>query len=254
MPGPNHVKSVAKAIRLVNHLAEVKHPLTLQELAQYAGMPKSTVHGLLAPLRENDFIEQASDGRYRLGIRLFELGSIVCASWNIVSIARPHMQNIALQTGQSVQLSMIDKAELLILDYADTNSSLRVVTEVGDRLPIHSTAPGKVILAFLPDMQSSSLLRTLSMPSFTPHTISTVDVMESVLKKIKDQGFAIEDGENRIGLRAVAAPIFDIQGAPRYAVSVTGMFRRTTGTDFLTTKDLVCSAAALISKELGYGR
>jgi IclR family acetate operon transcriptional repressor len=209
------------------------------------------VHGLLSPLRESGMVEQAPDGKYHLGIRLFELGGMVSASWNVVPAARPHLQNIALQTGQSVQLSMIDKGEVLILDHADTNRSLRVVTNVGDRFPLHSTAAGKALLAFLPAAQAESLLKA-GMPSFTPHTITTAEGMRAEIEKIRRDGFAIEDGESRIGLRSAAAPIFDISGTPRYAISIIGMFRRTTSDDFLQARDLICAAARLISRELGY--
>lgn len=249
---PLHVKSVAKAVRLMDYLAEAKRPLSLQELSQLTEMPKSTVHGLLAPLRETGYIEQAADGKYRLGTRLFELGNIVSTSWNILSVARPHLQNIALQTGQSVQISTLDKAEVLILDYADTNRSLRVVTEAGDRLPIHSTAPGKAMLAYLPAAQSKAMLRISGMHSLTPHTLVSTEDMDAALEKIREQGYAIEDGENRIGLRAVASPVFDIGGSPRYAISVIGMFRRTSGEDFLSAKELVCEAARAVSAELGF--
>ena len=248
---PSQVKSVSKALRLIDHMAEFKRPLSLLELSQCSGMPKSTVHGLLATLRESGYVEQAADGKYHLGTRLFELGNIVSTSWNIVPIARPHLQNIALQTGQSVQLSMIDKAEVLILDHADANSSLRVVTEVGDRLPLHSTASGKAIMAFLPPSQVDRLLRQ-GMPSFTPHTITGAEQMHAVLDKIRQQGYAVEDGENRIGLRGVAAPIFDIDASVRYALGVMGMFRRTLSDEFNCAKDLICSAAQIISKELGH--
>ena len=248
---PNHVKSVAKAIRLIDYFAEARRPLSLQELAQFADMPKSTVHGLLAPLRESGLVGQASDGKYHLGIRLFELGSIVSASWNIVPLARPHLQNIAIQTGQSVQLSMIDKGEVLIVDYADTNSSLRVVTEVGDRLPAHSTAAGKAILAYLPRVQVEGILKG-DLPSFTPHTICTVEGMMAEIEKIHAEGVAVEDGEHRIGLRAAAAPLFNIYGEPNYALGVIGMFRGTSSEAFLVAKALVKEAAEQISKDLGY--
>lgn len=248
---PSHVKSLVKAIRLIDILADAKRHVSLKELSQLSDMPKSTVHGLLTPLREAGIIDQAADGKYHLGIRLFELGGIVSASWNIVHIARPHLQNIALQTGQSVQLSMIDKGELLILDHADTNRSLRVVTDIGDRFPVHSTAAGKAIMAFMPALQAQSILKA-GMPSFTPHTITTIDDMNAEIERIRENGYAIEDGESRIGLRSAAAPVFDIKGEPRYAISIIGMFRRTLSEDFIAAKDLVCQAAVLISKELGY--
>ncbi len=247
----NHVKSVAKAIRLIDYFAEARRPLSLQELAQFSGMPKSTVHGLLAPLRESGYISQGADGKYHLGIRLFELGSIVSASWNIVPLARPHLQNIAIQTGQSVQLSIIDKGEVLIVDYADTNSSLRVVTEVGDRLPVHSTAAGKAMLAYLPRVQLESMFKG-ELISFTPHTICTLEGMMAEIEKIRAEGVAVEDGEHRIGLRAAAAPLFNIYGEPRYALGVIGMFRRTSSEAFLAAKALVKEAAEQISKDMGY--
>ncbi len=248
---PNHVKSIVKAIRLIDLFAETKRPLSLRELAQHTGMPKSTIYGLLAPLRESGFLSQASDGRYHLGIRLFELGSIVSASWNIVPLVRPHLQNIAIQTGQSAQLSMIDKGEVLIVDYADTNSSLRVVTEVGDRLPVHSTAAGKAMLAYLPKVQAESILKA-DLPSFTPHTICTAEEMMAEIEKIRGEGVAVEDGEHRIGLRGVAAPLFNVYGEPRYALGVIGMFRRTSSDSFSAAKVLIRNAAEQISRELGY--
>lgn len=249
-----HVQSVAKAVKLINCLAAVKRPLSLQELSQAGGIPKTTAFGLLAPMREAGWVEQNEEGKYRLGIRLFELGSVVSASWDIVPLARPQLQMIALHTGQSAQLSMIDKAEVLLLENADPGSSLRIVSEPGDRLPVHSTAAGKAILAFLAPAQARSILRAAGMQQFTPHTITSMERMEAVLEQIRAQGFAVEDGETRIGLRSVAAPVFDVNGAPRYAVSVLGMFRRTTEPDFQAARELVQSAARFVSKELGCAR
>ena len=247
-----HVQSVAKAARLINCLAAVKRPLSLQELSQTVGIPKTTVFGLLAPMREEGWVDQNEEGKYRLGIRLFELGTIVSASWSIVPIARPQLQMIALHTGQSAQLSMLDKTEVLLLENGDPGSSLRIVSEAGDRLPVHSTASGKAMLAFLPPMQAKSILRSAGMPAFTPHTITSMEDMEAALEQVRAQGFAVEDGETRIGLRSVAAPVFDINGTPRYAISVLGMFRRTSEPDFQAARELVQAAARFVSKELGY--
>ena len=247
-----HVQSVAKAIRLINCLATVKRPLSLQELSQAGDIPKTTAFGLLAPMREEGWVEQNEEGKYRLGIRLFELGTTVSASWNIVHIARPQLQMLALHTGQSAQLSMIDKTDVLLLENGDPGSSLRIVSEPGDRLPIHCTAAGKAILAFLPPMHARSILRSAGMPAFTPHTITNIEEIEATLEQIRGQGYAVEDGETRIGLRSVAAPVFDINGTPRYAISVLGMFRRTSEPSFQTARELVQTAARFVSKELGY--
>ena len=122
------IHSVAKAIRLLDLLAERTKPATLTELYQATGWPKSTIHGL---------IEQTPNGRYWLGIRLFEYGCAVSNAWDIGSIARPHMQKICAELGESVFLSVFDRAAVVTLAEEESRASLRVVSEVGARLPIH---------------------------------------------------------------------------------------------------------------------
>ena len=109
------IHSVAKAIRLLDLLAERTKPATLTELYQATGWPKSTIHGLLSTMREAGLIEQTPNGRYWLGIRLFEYGCAVSNAWDIGSIARPHMQKICAELGESVFLSVFDRAAVVTL-------------------------------------------------------------------------------------------------------------------------------------------
>lgn len=127
------IHSVAKAIRLLDLLAERTKPATLTELYQATGWPKSTIHGLLSTMREAGLIEQTPNGRYWLGIRLFEYGCAVSNAWDIGSIARPHMQKICAELGESVFLSVFDRAAVVTLAEEESRASLRVVSEVGAR-------------------------------------------------------------------------------------------------------------------------
>ncbi|MEG2215985.1 MAG: IclR family transcriptional regulator [Clostridia bacterium] len=246
------VQSVTKAMKLIDCLAKAKHALTLQELSQQAGYPKSTAHALLSTLRDCSFVEQWDDGKYRLGIRLFELGMVVSGSWDILPLARNYIQSIAAETGEPVQLTTLDKNEVLVLDTQNPNTAFRVVLSTGSRLPCHCTASGKAMLAFLPQAKTKSILRTIEIFAFTPHTMTESEQLEAELADVRRSGFAIENGEYRIGLRAVAAPIFDVTGTPKYAISVYGMYRGINGDDFLLAQRLVQSTASAISKELGY--
>ena len=249
----NHVQSVLKAMRLLDLLAAAGMPLPLQELARRAGWPKSTVHGLLSAMRENGVVDQSpEDGRYRLGVHLFELGSMVSRSWDAVSISRRYLQSIAAQTGESVHLAMLDRGEALLLESADTGNPLRVVAEKGTRFPLHCTALGKAMLAHLPDLELHTVLQGKPLVSYTPHTIAEPVKINSVCEQIRRQGYAVEDGEYRIGLRAVAAPIFDVTGKVFHSIGVTGMFRRVNDETFLHAQQLVVQAAGMISAELGY--
>ncbi len=246
MQESTHVKSIEKAIRLLSCLAKAGQPLTLKTLSEAEQMPKSTVHGLLAPLRAGGLVEQTQDGRYKLGVRLFELGCAVKSSWRMIDAAAPHLRYISLQTGQNVQLSTLDNGEVLILDAADSGSALRVVAQAGGRIPPHCTASGKALMAYLPAAQTRSILKSCAMTAFTPHTLQRAD-MEAEFERIRENGYAIENGEYRIGLRAVAAPVFDMDSLPTYAICVTGMFRHISSEDFQKATKLVVDAARSLS-------
>ncbi len=251
---PAHVQSVDKALKLLDCLAAARKPLSLQEIAQATGWAKSTIYGLLSTMREHAVVEQSkTDGKYRLGVRLFELGSVVGNLRDIRVLARPYLQNIALQTGESVHIGMLDRGEVMYLDTVDSNMALRVVAEAGMRLPVHCSALGKAMLAYLPEAQVKSILQTHGMPSFTPHTITTQQAMEEELAKIRDNGFSLENGEMRIGMRCVAAPVFDAEGVPSYAIGVTGMMRRVMDEAVVLAQKLVVEAAKAISSELAMG-
>lgn len=247
MQSSTHVKSIEKAIRLLGQLAKAGQPLTLKALSEAEQMPKSTVHGLLAPLRAGGLVEQTQDGQYKLGIRLFELGCAVKSSWRMIDAAAPHLKNISLQTGQSVQLSTLDNGEVLMLDSQDSGSALRIVAQAGGRMPAHCTASGKAMLAYLTPAHARSIIKNSDMTSFTPHTLQRGD-MEAEFERIRQNGYAIENGEYRIGLRAVAAPIFDMDGLPTYAICVTGMFRHITSDEFQRATTLVVEAARALNE------
>ena len=134
-PEGKTIHSVAKAIRILDILTAGGQPASLAELYQKTGWPKSTIHGLLSTMRESGLIEQTANGRYWLGIHLFEYGCAVSNSWDIGTIARPHMQAICNELGESVFLSVFDRASVVTLAEEESRASLRVVSEVGARLP-----------------------------------------------------------------------------------------------------------------------
>ena len=110
------VQSAAKALRLLDLLMEAHQPLTLAALSEQTGWPKSTIHGLLSTMRESAVVDQQSDGRYCLGVQLFEYGCAVGASWSVSDLAKPHLQHLASVTGQSVSLSMLNRSEVITIE------------------------------------------------------------------------------------------------------------------------------------------
>ena len=250
---PGRVQSVCKALELLSCLAEARTPLTLGELSRRTGMPKATVHGLLAALRSGAVVEQSGeDGRYRLGIRLFEYGCAVSRGWNVLEAAAEPMRQVAEETGETASIATLDRGDVLILDSADARSNFRVVSEKGSRLPIHCTSQGKLLLAYMPPAQRRSLLRACDFAAYTPHSHTSPESLEGEMEQILRQGYAIENGELRIGLRSVAAPVFNVAGEAAYAVCVVGMFRRVNSPELERATRLLLAAAERISFELGY--
>lgn len=246
------VRAIAKACTLLDLLTEAKRPLSLAELTEAAGWAKSTVYGLLSSMRSCGLVEQdAQSGRYTLGVRLFEYGSAVNATRNIITLSREPMERLVKTTGESASLSMLDRGEALVLAHAEADSSFHIVSETGAHLPAFCTAQGKVLLSALSDAAVRRIFET-QFQQFTPHSLSSTDALLSELRTVRETGYAIENGEFRIGVRGVAAPIKDHTGAIRYAVGLIGMFRRIDSDEFRAATAEVRKTAAALSEALGY--
>ena len=248
----NIILSVAKAMELLQALSRAEKPLTLAELTECSGYPKSTVFGLLTTMRAYDVITQTPEGKYALGLRLFEYGRQVERKWDISRVARPYMEHLSQRTGASVMLSICEGGSVITLDQVEARDKLRIVSDAGARLPIYCTSQGKVFLAHMPRAQAEKLLRRQSMTQFTPHTITDVSALLQEVDACRTNGFAIENGEYKIGLRSVSAPVFDREGQMRYTLTVVGLFRHVASGEFEEAVDMVCAAAGSLSRELGY--
>ena len=252
MKEPAKVKSLEKAILLLDLLQREGVPLSLTAIARRMDMAKSTVHTILATLRSHGYVEQsADDGAYRLGSALLQLGNSAAQQWDAVPLARPYLQSIGRKVDQSVHLGKLDHNEVLYLDKWEPPGGVRVVAQIGTRMPLHCSAMGKVLLAYMPEDEAAALLEDQNIAVYTPHTITDKTVLQQQLDEIVRQGYGIENGERIIGMRGVAAPIFDRFGRVEYTIGVTGMFRRISDDGFILATDLCREAARAISLSLG---
>ncbi|MDR1157869.1 MAG: IclR family transcriptional regulator [Oscillospiraceae bacterium] len=251
----SHVQSVARALTLLDIMAEVKRDISVTELSKRLGWPKSTIHGLLSTLRDYHYLTQSSaTGLYRLGVRFFEIGNVVASLWDVRAVALPHMRAINAQLGEMLQLATEEDGEVLYLEKVDSTQMIRIVSEVGGRQPMHCTGLGKALLAYKSYAEVRSILSTKGMPRFTKRTITTVPEMEQELAKIRKQGYAMDDREVMDGLRCVAVPIFDKDSNARYAVSVSGLYNNMLGDKLNQTVAMLKQAAEEISYAIGFRR
>ena len=246
------VKSLSKAIDILDTLSTAKRGMTLSELASRCGFPKSTTHALASTLRDRGLLRQLNDGSYALGMRLFEYGSAVSRGLAVSAIARPYLESLSALTGANAVITLLDSDSAVSFDFAVSPSGVQILPEIGVRLPLHCTSQGKLLLAYLPQRNVIYRYKRLPLTSYTPHTISDTSRLLDELSDIADRGYAVEDGEYKVGLRSVSAPVFDASGELRYALTTIGFFRRVSSEDFSNAVECTVKQAKMLSTALGY--
>lgn len=247
------VLALGKAMELLELLLAQRRPMSLQEISARSGYPKSTAHALLTTLREYRMIGQDPDGRYRLGIRLYEYGCAVSAMWDARQLAHPYLEQLAQALGTGAYLAIRSGDHVLSIDScaASSGAGLSVSVETGTPLPLHATAQGKLLLAAASEQELRRYCRRVGLQPYTRHSLTDPEALHSALAEIRARGYAVEDGEYRVGLRAVAAPVYDATGAPAYAMGVVGLFPRVQSEEFQLAVSKTVDAAARLSSALG---
>ena len=247
------VLALGKAMELLELLLAQRRPMSLQEISARSGYPKSTAHALLTTLREYRMIGQDPDGRYRLGIRLYEYGCAVSAMWDARQLAHPYLEQLAQALGTGAYLAIRSGDHVLSIDScaASSGAGLSVSVETGTPLPLHATAHGKLLLAAASEQELRRYCRQVGLQPYTRHSLTDPEALHSALAEIRARGYAVEDGEYRVGLRAVAAPVYDATGAPAYAMGVVGLFPRVQSEEFQLAVSKTVDAAARLSSALG---
>lgn len=247
------VLALGKAMELLELLLAQRRPMSLQEISARSGYPKSTAHALLTTLREYRMIGQDPDGRYRLGIRLYEYGCAVSAMWDARQLAHPYLEQLAQALGTGAYLAIRSGDHVLSIDNcaASSGAGLSVSVETGTPLPLHATAQGKLLLAAASEQELRRYCRQVGLQPYTRHSLTDPEALHSALAEIRARGYAVEDGEYRVGLRAVAAPVYDATGAPAYAMGVVGLFPRVQSEEFQLAVSKTVDAAARLSSALG---
>jgi DNA-binding IclR family transcriptional regulator len=248
------IKSIVKAAMLMDLLVESDTALSLAAIAKESGIAKSTLHGILATLIGVGYVVQDEEtGNYRPGYHLFELGNKISAKIDERRIARPYMKKLSEITGETVHLAVLSEGEVLYIYKQESNSSIRIVTESGIKLPAHCTGVGKALLSGLEPYKIREIAKKKGLEKYTETTITDVEKLLAEIEKIKKQGFATDQQEFMIGLRCIAIPIFNHAAKVACAISISGPISRMTGAVFESKKKNLIKAAHEISKKMGYG-
>jgi IclR family transcriptional regulator, KDG regulon repressor len=222
-------------------------------LAKKLKVSKSTVHRLAVTLVSAHLLEQNPETeRYRLGIGLFGLGTLVRRRMSLSNEARPYLFELRKLTGESVLLGIPVEMEIMHVYDLESPQALGIKSDLGARRPAHCTAIGRAIFAFAPEEAIDTLLAG-PLPVRTPHTITDVAQLRRLLAEVRQRGFAIEDEENQPGVRVIAAPVHDSTGTVVGAVGVAGPSQRLSLDAIEKFAQPLIEAVAAISQRLGFG-
>ncbi|MGO4157367.1 IclR family transcriptional regulator [Cupriavidus sp. YAF13] len=244
--------TLIKGLGVIELLAHSDRPLGLTEIAARLGLAKSNVHRLLQALTElNYVIRDASGTGYSASIKLWELGSAVLSRLDLRRHAQARMDKLMHASGESVHLSVLDRAEVVYVHKIDSPNPVRAYTQIGGRALAHCVATGKAMLAFQPDTALQRMFSTLA-PS-TPNSIVEPERFLREMAKVRKQGYAVNRGEWRETVYGVAAPICDGNGHVIAAIGLSGPAERFRPHKIKGFAALVLNAATEISDDLGGG-
>jgi DNA-binding IclR family transcriptional regulator len=222
--------------------------LSLSELSTSARLPLSTTHRLVAELAAWGALERGVDGRYRIGLRLWEIGSLSPGNLSLRERAMPFLEDLYEATRQNVQLAVRDDLEAVYVERISARGAVHIVTRPGSRLPLHATGVGLILLAHA---DSSVLDRVLAAPleRFTEKTISTGTRLREMLAAVRRDGYVISDGQIELITQSIAAPVRDAKNTVVAALSIVVPVA---GTDGHSLVPAVRAAGHGISRALGW--
>ncbi len=221
------VQSVDRALTLIETLAEDDEGYRLTDLAVRTGLSTSTVHRLLTTLEKRRFVQFDRNGAiWHIGARSFTVGSTFARRRNFLTHAMPYLRRLRDQTRETANLAVVDDGSIIVLTRIESREIMRSLTKVGGRVAMVASGVGKAVLATYSDEDVNAIIKQQGMPRLTEKSIVRPGELFKALQTIRQQGYAIDDEEARMGLRCVAAVVYDDCGEPLAAISVSGMASR----------------------------
>jgi IclR family KDG regulon transcriptional repressor len=232
-----------------------RHLLTVQEISEIVAVPQSTAYRYISELRERGLLHiDPSSKKYRLGMMLFELGSIVYQQMGIAEMMLPFMKELYGETRESVFLTILDKDHVVCIEKIESNSMLRISVERGDVMPLHAGASAKILMAYLPEAEQDEIIRKKGLEKFTSYTITEPKRLKKHLKEICLKGYAFSNQELQEGARAIAAPIRDISGHVIAGLCIAGPMHRFQSHQIERYKRIIMDVSTRASQSLGLTR
>jgi len=234
--GTYKVQALDRAFAVLDLLGESETPLGLAQVAASLQLHKSTAHRFLMVLERHRMVERTANGKFRLGLRLFDFGNRAIEQYDLRDRAQPHLRRLVAETEETAHLALLEAARVIYIDKIEPTRSVRMITRIGASNPVHCTSVGKAILAFLPPERANEVLRRVRFERLTSRTISNMEALRTELEKTRRRGYAV----------------LDAQRLPVAAVSVSGPSFRVTAQKLPSIANHLLQCVRGISTDMGY--
>ena len=245
------VPAVEQMLDIVEHLADNHRAYGITELARQLGISTNGVFRILRCLVERGYAEADPASGYRLGTKFFTLGMRLQARFDLRRRARPHLERLCEQSGETVQLYSLQDAQALVLDCVTPAASSFIQVLPGSRMEIHASAFSKAVLAFLPEDEARRRLPR-KLVALTPHTVTDKEKLFQEFAPIRASGFAYDREGYMLGIYCIGAPVFDVNGEPVAGLGVTGLVSVFHPEKQVELERAILACAENVSRDIGY--
>ncbi|MHC2620749.1 IclR family acetate operon transcriptional repressor [Bradyrhizobium huanghuaihaiense] len=246
------VQSVDRALSILETLAEDDEGYRLSDLAVRTGLSASTVHRLLATLESRRFVQfDRVESKWHVGVRSFTVGASFARRRNFSTQAIPYLRKLRDLTRETANLAVVDDEFIIVLTRMESREIMRSLTQMGGRVPMVTSGVGKAVLATYSDEDVGAVIRHHGMPRLTEKSIVRPSDLFRELEKIRKQGYAVDDEEASMGLRCIAAVVYNDCAEPLAAISVSGMTSRLTDDRLPEIGQIVREVAGELTLALG---
>jgi DNA-binding IclR family transcriptional regulator len=225
----------------------------MSELARQVGLNRSTTYRILLSLERTGLVRKDEEtGTYSLGLATFEIGNAYLSQMDLIQVCRPVMADLAQKVQETVHLAVLSNQEIVYVEKVDSPRTLGVISKIGQRGPLYSTALGKVLLAHQPKQEQSKIIREMRLKAFTVNTITSKKDLVKELKRVREQGYALDQRESEIDIECIGAAIKNYLGDTIAALSISGPQKKIKTAGDKEFINSVVEAANLISSRMGY--
>jgi DNA-binding IclR family transcriptional regulator len=251
-PKEYKVHSLERGLDLIELLAEDSTEKSLSELSKKASFNQSTTHRVISALKSRGYVRQnPSNSKYRLTLKLFELGNKIIRRFNIKEAAEPILKELAKRTQESIYLIIRDGDDALCIDRIDGNPFVRILSlEIGGRQPLHLGAAPKVLLAYNDEKEIDRIIEEKGLEAWTAQTITNPIQLKDELEKIRRQGYALSASDVTEGVAAIGFPIFNSDNKVIASISTAGMKDSFTEKRIEEIIEILKAASAQLSNRL----